>query len=149
MEPRAQPLGDRGVRPPPKKKIGRTTPTFYAAADCSARNWVYHPYFVMYNNLDQGIGPPTLETWLRPCTVEQNATSDYRRRRRRKFSICIQINIIPNLKKSIVYYFLVMPHKDIGSISVKPMAAKLRRPRQRMLYVVVVQFIQLCGRKTK
>ena len=33
---------------------------------CSARNWVYHPYFVLYNNLDQGIGPPTLKTWLRP-----------------------------------------------------------------------------------
>jgi len=25
--------------------------------DCSAQNWVYHPYFVLYNNLDQGIGP--------------------------------------------------------------------------------------------
>ena len=34
---------------------------------CSARNWVYHPYFVLYNNLDQGIVPPTLKTWLRPC----------------------------------------------------------------------------------
>jgi len=21
--------------------------------DCSVRNWVYHPYFVLYNNLDQ------------------------------------------------------------------------------------------------
>ena len=31
--------------------------------DCSARNWVglYHPYFVLYNNLDQGIGPPNFE----------------------------------------------------------------------------------------
>jgi len=47
-------------------KFGRTTPTFYVAVDCSARNWVYHPYFVLYNNLDQGIGPPTLKTWLRP-----------------------------------------------------------------------------------
>jgi len=35
--------------------------------DCSPRNWVYHPYFVLYNNRDQGIGPPTLKTWLRPC----------------------------------------------------------------------------------
>jgi len=25
--------------------------------DCSPRNWVCHLYFVMYNNLDQGIGP--------------------------------------------------------------------------------------------
>jgi len=64
--PRAQPLGDEGegVRTPSKN--GRTTPTFHVAADCSARNWVYHPYFVLYNNLDQGIGPPTLKTWLRP-----------------------------------------------------------------------------------
>ena len=51
--------GDRG---------GPDPPTFYVAADCSPRNWVYHPYFVLYNNLDQGIGPPTLKTWLRPCT---------------------------------------------------------------------------------
>ena len=34
--------------------------------DCSARNWVYHPYFVLYNNLDQEIGPPSLKSWLRP-----------------------------------------------------------------------------------
>jgi len=56
-----------GGRTPHPKKNGRTTPTFYVAADCSARNWVYHPCFVLYNNLDQGIGPPTLKTWLRPC----------------------------------------------------------------------------------
>ena len=56
-------LGHWGVRTP--QKIGRTTPTFYVAADCSARNWVYHPYFVMYNNLYQGIGPPQL--WKRGC----------------------------------------------------------------------------------
>ena len=61
---RAQPLGGRGSGPP---KFGWTTPTFYVAALCSARNWLYHPYFVLYNNLDQGIGPPTLKTWLRPC----------------------------------------------------------------------------------
>ena len=37
---------------------------------CSARNWVYHPYFVLYNNLDQltkELYPPTLKTWLRLC----------------------------------------------------------------------------------
>ena len=68
QKPRAQPLGgSAGSGHPPPKKNGRTTPTFYAAADCSARNWVYHPYFVMYNNLDQGIGPPTLKAWLCPC----------------------------------------------------------------------------------
>ena len=55
--------GSEGPDPP---KFGRTTPTFYAAADCSARNWVYHPYFVLYNNLNRGIGPPTLKTWFRP-----------------------------------------------------------------------------------
>ena len=25
--------------------------------DCSPRKWVYHQYFVLYNNLHQGIGP--------------------------------------------------------------------------------------------
>jgi len=25
--------------------------------DCSARNWVYHPYFVLYNDLDQELDP--------------------------------------------------------------------------------------------
>jgi len=64
VKSRAQPLGGRGG--PDPSKFGRTTPTFYVAADCSARNWVYYPYFVPYNNLDQGIGPPTLKTWLRP-----------------------------------------------------------------------------------
>jgi len=28
--------------------------------DCSARNRVYHPYFVLYNNIDQEIRPPQL-----------------------------------------------------------------------------------------
>ena len=45
--------GEVGGSEPPK--FGRTTPTFYVAADCTARNWVYHPYFVLYNNLDQGL----------------------------------------------------------------------------------------------
>jgi len=40
---------------------------YHYVTHCSARKWVYHPYFVLYNNLDQGIGPPTLKTWLRPC----------------------------------------------------------------------------------
>jgi len=52
--------------PPPKKKIGRTTPTFYVAVHCSARNWLYHPYFVLCNNLDQGIGPPNFEYVVAP-----------------------------------------------------------------------------------
>jgi len=55
-------LGDPD--PPPKKKSWTDHPNFLRS---SARNWVYHPYFVLYNNLDQGIGPPTLKTWLRPC----------------------------------------------------------------------------------
>ena len=33
---------------------------------CSARNWVYHPYFVLYNNLDQGIVPPNFENVVAP-----------------------------------------------------------------------------------
>ena len=53
-----------GPDPPPN--FGWTTPNFYVAAGCSARNWVYHSYFVLYNNLGQGIGPPTLRTCLRP-----------------------------------------------------------------------------------
>ena len=35
--------GEVGGPDPPK--FGRTTPTFYVAVDCSARNWLYHPYF--------------------------------------------------------------------------------------------------------
>ena len=36
--------------------------------DCSTRNWVYHPYFVLYSNLarPRNWTPPTLKTWLRP-----------------------------------------------------------------------------------
>jgi len=62
--------GGSGVRTP---KIWTDHPNFFDeecdyryVTDCSARNWVYHPYFVLYNNLDQEIGPPTLKTWLRP-----------------------------------------------------------------------------------
>jgi len=47
--------GGWGVGTP--AKFGRTTPTFYVPAHCSARNWLYHPYFVLYNSLRQGIGP--------------------------------------------------------------------------------------------
>jgi len=78
VKSRAQPLGGRGG--PDPSKFGRTTPTFYVAADCSARNWVYYPYFVPYNNLDQGIGPPTLKTWLRPC-VKLYPTAAFEARR--------------------------------------------------------------------
>ena len=47
----------------PRKKIWTDHSNFYACllqTAASAGNWVYHPYFVMYNNLDQGIGPPIL-----------------------------------------------------------------------------------------
>jgi len=64
--------GFGGSGPP---KIWTDHPNFFDeecdyryVTDCSARNWVYHPYFVLYNNLDQGIGPPTLKAWLRPCS---------------------------------------------------------------------------------
>ena len=39
---------------------------------CSARNWVYHPYSVLYNNLDQGIGPPNFENVVAPLVAEEN-----------------------------------------------------------------------------
>jgi len=62
--------GGRGSGSP---KIWRGHPNFFDeecdyryVTDCSSLNWVHHPYFVLYNNLDQGIGPPTLQTWLRP-----------------------------------------------------------------------------------
>ena len=51
---------------PPPPKFGRITPTFYVAADCSARGWVYHPYFVLYNNLDHGTGSPNFENVVAP-----------------------------------------------------------------------------------
>jgi len=61
-----------GVGGPDPQKIWTGHPNFLDeecdyryVTHCSARNWVYHPY-VLYNNLDQGIGPPTLKTWLRP-----------------------------------------------------------------------------------
>jgi len=55
--------GSGGGSGPPKSWTDH--PNFLRS---SARNWVYHPYFVLYNNVDQGIGRPTLKTWLHPCT---------------------------------------------------------------------------------
>jgi len=70
---RAQPLRGQGVWTP---KIWTDHPNFFdeecdyhCITDCSARSWVYHTYFVLYNNLDQGIGPPTSRTSLRPCSI--------------------------------------------------------------------------------
>jgi len=70
---------DEGAGPP---KIWMDHPNFFHeecdyryVTHCSARNWVYHPYFVLYNNLDQGIGPPTLKTWLHPCAVKSIVVS--------------------------------------------------------------------------
>jgi len=37
--------------------------------DYSARNWVYHPYFVLYNNLDQEIGTPNFEHVVAPLAI--------------------------------------------------------------------------------
>ena len=65
LESRAQAM--RGLGGPDPPNLDGPPHFFYVAVDCSARNWVYHPYFVLYNNLGQGIGPPTLKTWLRPC----------------------------------------------------------------------------------
>jgi len=61
--------------------------------DCSPRNWVYHPYFVLYSNLDQKIGPPTLKTWLRPWlydTSQQHIDGDF-------CSLHIAVNIMYKL----------------------------------------------------
>ena len=58
--------GRRGSGPP---KIWTDHPNFFDeeydyryVTACSAQNWVYHPHFVLYNNLHQGVGPPTLKT---------------------------------------------------------------------------------------
>jgi len=59
--------GVEGSGLPPPKKSWTDHPNFLRS---SARNWVYYPYFVLYNNLHQGIGPPTLKTWLRPWAGE-------------------------------------------------------------------------------
>jgi len=52
---------------PDPPKIWTDHPNFFDeecgyryVTDCSARNWVYHTYFILYNNLDQAIGPPQL-----------------------------------------------------------------------------------------
>jgi len=53
-----------GSRSPDPPKNWTDHPNFFDEesdyryiTDCSARNWVYYPYFVLYNNLDLGIGP--------------------------------------------------------------------------------------------
>jgi len=65
-----------GPRPPQKKKKRNWTdhPNFFHEAcdyryvtHCSARSWVYHPYFVLYNNLDQGIGPQLVKRGCAPA----------------------------------------------------------------------------------
>jgi len=57
-----------GVGGPGPPKIWTDHPNFFDEecdyryiTYCSARNWVYHTYFVLYNNLDQGIGPQLQE----------------------------------------------------------------------------------------
>jgi len=70
LRTRAQPLGGWGPAPP---KIWTDDPNFYVAADSSARNWVYHPYFVLYNNLDQGIGPPNYENVVAPLVTYESS----------------------------------------------------------------------------
>jgi len=62
-----------GFRIPPNKKLDGPPQLFDEECDycyitdCSARNWVYHPYFVPYNNPRPMNWTPTLKTWLRPC----------------------------------------------------------------------------------
>jgi len=69
--------GRRSGPPSPQKKNWTDHPNFFDeecislcdyryVTDYSPRNWVYHPYFVLYNNLDQGIGTPNLENVVAP-----------------------------------------------------------------------------------
>jgi len=75
---RAQPLGSGAQDPQnldgPPQLFDEECDYRYVTA-CSARNWVYHPHFVLYNNLHQGIGPLTLKTWLRPWASAGSDTS--------------------------------------------------------------------------
>ena len=57
-------------------KIWTDHPNFFGeerdyryVTDYSARNWVYHPYFVFYNNLDQEIRPPNFENVIAPLPL--------------------------------------------------------------------------------
>ena len=61
-----------GPDPPPQKKKWMDHSNFFDeecdyryVIACSAWNWVYHPYFVLYSKLHQGIRPPQL--WKRGC----------------------------------------------------------------------------------
>jgi len=69
--------GGRGVRTP--LQIWTDHPNFFDeecdysyVTDCSPRKWVCHPYFVLYNNLDQGIGPPNFENVVAPLPRSAN-----------------------------------------------------------------------------
>jgi len=108
--PRAQPLGVReDQNPPPKKKNWTDHPNFFDeecdyryATDCSARNWVHHPYFVLYNNLDKGIGPQLWKRGFFPvqicvtarlhiCQGELRSLSVSHERSRRNLAFNVQV----------------------------------------------------------
>ena len=68
--PRAQPLGVGG---PDIPKNWMDHPNFFDeecdyryVTYCSPRNWVYHRNFVLYNNLEQEIGPSNFENVVAP-----------------------------------------------------------------------------------
>jgi len=68
--------------PPPRKKNWTDHPNFFDeecdyryTTDCTARNWVYHPHFVLYNNLYQGIGPPNFENVVAPLSLSSLRSS--------------------------------------------------------------------------
>ena len=67
-EARAQPLGGglAGSGPPPP--IWTDHPNFLRSCMLQCTKLSIPSAFVLYNNQDQGIGPPTLKTWLRPCS---------------------------------------------------------------------------------
>ena len=74
--------GDRGSGPPKQKNCMDHAHFLDEECDyryvthCSARNWVYHPYFLLYNNLDQGIGPPNFENVVAPLVQRTASTGN-------------------------------------------------------------------------
>jgi len=67
-----------GVRTP---KIWMDYPDFFDeecdyryVTDCSPRNWVYHPYFVLYNNLTNELDP-NFENVVAPLKILANTNA--------------------------------------------------------------------------
>jgi len=64
--------GGRGGRTPPPPEIWTDHPKFLRSCTLQCTKLAIpsnHPYFVMYNNLDQGIGPPNFENVVAPLHI--------------------------------------------------------------------------------